>query len=107
MPVILLFCAVGSFAINNTVFGIGVMLVLGVIAYVMEVNRFPIAPVILGIVMGPLLEKSFMTSMIIADGNLLGFFERPIAAGLGVFAILLWTSPLWMRLLRKWVRAQT
>ncbi len=107
MPVILLFCAVGSFAINNTVFGIGVMLVLGLIAYVMEVNRFPIAPVILGIVMGPLLEKSFMTSMIIADGNLLGFFERPIAAGLGVFAILLWTSPLWMRLLRRRLAPQT
>ena len=57
MPIILLFCAVGSFAINNTVFGIGVMLVLGLIAYVMEINRFPIAPVILGIVMGPAARK--------------------------------------------------
>ncbi|MBE0532365.1 MAG: tripartite tricarboxylate transporter permease [Rhodospirillales bacterium] len=101
MPVILLFCVVGSFAINNTVFGIGVMLLLGLVAYVMECNRLPIAPVILGIVMGRLLESSFMTSMIIADGNLLGFFERPIAAGLGAFAILIWTSPLWMRLVRR------
>ncbi len=101
MPAILTFCIVGSFAINNTVFGVGVMLVMGIIAYIMETNGFPIAPVILGIVMGPLLEKSFMTSMIIADGNFLGFFERPIAAFLGVMAIIVWTSPLWVKPLRR------
>ena len=52
MPVILLFCIVGSFAINNTVFDVGVMLVAGIVAYVLEENGFPIAPAILGVVLG-------------------------------------------------------
>jgi putative tricarboxylic transport membrane protein len=100
MPVILLFCIVGAFAINNTVFGVMVMLVLGVMAYLMEENGFPVAPTILGIVLGPMLEDNFMSSMIKADGDLLGFFSRPIAAGLGVLFILLWLLPL-ARLLRQ------
>ena len=101
MPVILLFCIVGSFAINNTAFGVGVMLVLGVMAFVMEENGFPVAPAILGIVLGPLLEDSFMTSMIKADGSLLGFFSRPIAAGLGIVTLAVWLLPLALRLFRS------
>ena len=94
MPIILLFCIVGAFAINNTVFGVTVMLILGVMAYLMEENGFPVAPTILGIVLGPMLEDNFMSSMIKADGDLLAFFSRPIAATLGVLLILLWLVPL-------------
>lgn len=101
MPVILLFCVVGSFAINNTVFGVTVMLVLGVIAWIMEENGFPIAPAILGIVLGPLLEDSFISSMIKADGDLLAFFARPIAAGLGVVTLTIWFAPLLLRRYRR------
>jgi putative tricarboxylic transport membrane protein len=90
MPIILLFCIVGAFAINNTVFGVGIILVLGLLAFVMEENGFPIAPAILGIVLGPLLEDNFMSSMIKADGSLLGFFERPIAAVLGTITLAIW-----------------
>jgi TctA family transporter len=101
MPVILMFCVVGSFAINNTVFGVTVMLILGVMAYVMEENGFPVAPTILGIVLGPMLEDNFMSSMIKADGSLLGFFSRPIAAVLGTLVILLWLLPLLGMLRRR------
>jgi putative tricarboxylic transport membrane protein len=102
MPIILMFCIVGTFAINNTVFDVGVMLVLGVLAYLMEENGFPVAPAILGLVLGPLLQETFMTSMIKSGGDLLAFFDRPIAAGLGVVTILLWLSPLLIRLHRHW-----
>ncbi len=101
MPIILIFCIVGAFAINNTVFGVGVMLVLGLIAFVMEENAFPIAPAILGIVLGIMVEENFMTSMIKSDGNLLAFFERPIAAVLGVVTIAVWTLPLILALRRR------
>jgi TctA family transporter len=100
MPIILVFCVVGAFAINNTVFGVTVMLVLGLMAYIMEENGFPIAPTILGIVLGRMLEDNFMSSMIKADGNLLGFFDRPIAAVLGVATILIWTLPMILKGLR-------
>jgi len=101
LPIIVVFCMVGSFAINNTVFGIGVMLVLGVLAWVMESSGYPVAPVILGIVIGPLLEQNFMISMMIADGSILGFFSRPIAAILGVITIVVWLTPLVLALSRR------
>ena len=94
MPVILLFCIVGAFAINNTVFAVGVILVFGVAAYFMEENGFPVGPAILGVILGTMLEEHFITSMIKSDGRFLGFFERPIAAGLGVLTILVWLWPL-------------
>lgn len=90
MPVILVFCVVGSFAINNSVWGIGIMLVMGVVAYIMEENGFPIAPTILGLVLGPMIEANFMTSMMKANGSIIGFFERPIAGVLGVVTLLVW-----------------
>jgi TctA family transporter len=93
MPIILLFCVVGAFAINNAVFDVGVMLAFGLLAYVMEANRFPIAPTILGIVLGGMLEQHFVTSMIKADGQFLAFVERPIAGGLAVLTGLVWISP--------------
>jgi TctA family transporter len=101
MPIILLFCMVGTFAINNTAFGVGVMLVAGVVAYVLEANDFPIAPAILGVVLGGMLEENFITSMIKADGNMLAFFERPIAATLAVVTILVWFTPAVLALWRR------
>jgi len=100
MPLILLFCIVGTFAINNTVFDIGVMLVAGVIAYVLEANRFPIAPAILGVVLGGMLEENFITSMIKSDGNLAAFVGRPIAAGLAFLTFLVWFALPLMRMIR-------
>lgn len=98
MPVILIFCIVGAFAINNSVFGVGIMLVFGILGFLMEENDIPLAPAILGLVLGPMLEKNFITSMIKSDGSFAAFFERPIAAGLGVFAIAVWCVPvlLWV-----------
>jgi putative tricarboxylic transport membrane protein len=93
MPVILLFCIVGSFAINNTGFDVGIMLIAGFAAWVLEENEFPITPLILGVVLGAMLEDHFVSSMIKSDGNLLAFFERPIAATLGVITFVIWLAP--------------
>ena len=106
MPCILAFCIVGAFATNNAIFNVSVMLAFGVLGFFMEENEIPIAPCILGIVLGGMLEANFVTSMIKADGDLLAFFERPIAAGLGIFTILVWTSPLILRAVRASRRAR-
>lgn len=107
MPLILMFCMVGAFAINNTVFGITVMLVLGILAYLMEENGFPVAPAILGIVLGGMVEDNFMASMIKADGSMLGFFSRPIAATLGVITIMLWLTPIIAALWKQYRRMRS
>lgn len=101
MPVILAFCIVGSFATNNAVFNIGVMLAFGILGFFMEENEIPLAPCILGIVLGGMVESHFVSTMIRSDGNLLAFFERPIAAFLGIATILIWLSPLLLRLWRR------
>ncbi|MBF6618076.1 tripartite tricarboxylate transporter permease [Pollutimonas thiosulfatoxidans] len=101
MPLILVFCIVGSYAINNSIFDVGVMLAFGVLAYLMEENGFPIAPTILGVVLGTMLEENYISSVIKSDGNIIAFFERPIAGTLGVVTILIWTAPLLLRYLRK------
>lgn len=95
VPIILLFCVVGSFAMTNSPYGIGVMLVMGILGWIMEENGIPIAPAILGLVLGEMLEQNFMTSMIKSDGSLLGFFARPIAATLGIMTVALWGLMLW------------
>src|SRR5215208_881313 len=101
MPLILLFCVVGTFAINNTTFEVGVMLVAGIIAYLLEANGFPIAPAILGVVLGGMLEENFITSMIKSNGNLGAFFGRPIALGLALVTLVVWFAPLVLRALRR------
>ena len=101
MPLILLFCIVGAYSINNSAFDVSIMLAFGLLAYLMEENGFPIAPTILGVVLGGMLEENFVSSMIKSDGNIVAFFDRPIAGTLGVLTILIWMSPLVMRLIRK------
>ncbi len=94
MPLILIFCIVGVFAINNSIFDVVVMLCVGVLAYLMEENDFPIAPAVLGVVLGGMLEENFVFSMIKADGDFMMFFSRPIALGLGLFSIAIWVLPI-------------
>lgn len=95
LPIILLFCVVGSFAMTNSIFGVIIMVSMGVLGWVMEEHGFPIAPAILGLVLGEMLEQNFMTSMIKADGAFLHFFERPIAGSLGVVTLLIWGVMFW------------
>jgi putative tricarboxylic transport membrane protein len=93
VPIILIFCIVGSFAITNSTYGIVLMLIFGVLGWLMESHDIPVAPLVLGIVLGELVEQSFLTSMIKADGQFLGFFSRPSAGVLGAVTLLVWA---WM-----------
>jgi TctA family transporter len=101
MPAILMCCIVGSFAINNSLFDVGIMMVMGMIGYLMESNEIPVAPVVLGLVLGPIVEQNFMVSMIKTQWDLLQFFTRPISAALGGMTLLLWFVPLMVAFLRK------
>ncbi len=101
MPLILLFCLVGSFAINNSPFGVVVMVAAGVVGFFMERWGFPVAPTILGVVLGTMLEEHFFSSLVKADGNFFVFFERPIAGALGGLTVLIWMWPLAAALWRR------
>jgi TctA family transporter len=97
MPMILLCCAVGAFATGNNLFAVVIVAAFGVIGYVMEANGFPVAAMVLGIVMGTMVEQSLVTSLIKSDGSLLPFFDRPVSAVLATMTIaaLLWPVGAW------------
>ena len=105
MPIVLLFAIVGAYAINNSMMGVIIALVAGVASFFMQENDFPVAPLILGMVIGGLLEQNFMQGMIAQRGDLTAFFGRPLAAGLGTLTILIWVSPVialvWRRRSRR------
>jgi len=102
MPSILAFCIIGAFAVENTSLAVGVMLGMGLVGYVLEENGFPLAPAILGLVIGPMLEENFLTSLTRARGDLLAFVERPVSAGLASVTLALWVLPLLFWLWRRW-----
>jgi putative tricarboxylic transport membrane protein len=77
------------------------MLAFGLLGWLMESNGFPIAPTILGVVLGGMLEQNFVSSLIKAGDNPLAFFERPIAGSLGIATILIWLSPVLLRFARR------
>jgi TctA family transporter len=101
MPLILLFCVVGSYSINNSLFDVGTTLAFGVIAYLMEENGFPLAPTILGIILGGMLEDNFISSMIKSNGHFMAFFDRPIAGTLGAVTLAIWIVPFVVRGVRR------
>jgi TctA family transporter len=98
MPVILVCCAVGAFATGNNLFAVVLVAVFGMVGYVMEKNGYPVAAMVLGIVMGTMVEQSFVTSLIKSDGSLLPFFDRPVSAVLAAMTItaLLWPGFIWI-----------
>jgi TctA family transporter len=101
LPAILLFCIVGAFAIEGKTFDVGVMLAMGVLGFVLERGAFPVGPVVLGIVLGPMLEHNFMISMINSGGSLLAFFDRRVAGLLGALTLVVWLLPLVLALWRR------
>ncbi len=92
MPVVFVLCTVGAFAITSRVFDIYVMLFFGLLGYVLRELKFPMAPLILGLVLGELLDKNLLRGLSLADGDITPFFTRPISAGL---ALLTLTAALW------------
>ncbi len=107
MPIILCFCIVGAFAINNSILDLWIMLAAGVLGYLMISAKFPLAPAILGLVLGNMLENSFMGSMLKTEGNVFEFVSRPISAVLAALVLLIFLSPLISRLILKNRRALT
>jgi putative tricarboxylic transport membrane protein len=92
-PLILLFCLIGAYSINNTLFDVGLMLLFGVVGYLMKKFGYEGAPLVLAFVLGPMLENSLRQSLLISDGSFTIFFTRPIAlVGVAVALLMLVSS---------------
>lgn len=102
-PLIILFCLIGSYSINNSVFDILVMVVFGVSGYVLRKYRYEEAPLVLAFVLGPMMEKAFRQSLIMSNGSPFIFFTRPISAlAIGIsIAVFISTSIAFFRKVRE------
>lgn len=87
MPIIFVLCTVGSFAIASRLFDVYVMLAIGVGAFFLRRRGYEMAPFVLGLVLGDLLDKSLRRGLVLSDGSLTPFFTRPICAALAVVTI--------------------
>lgn len=100
-PTILLLCILGTFATNNSLFDLWTLALVGALVWLLEANDYPAAPLVLGLVLGRVVEENFMMSMIKSDGDLLTFFSRPISGTLGVLTLIVWLLPPLVALLRR------
>jgi putative tricarboxylic transport membrane protein len=80
MPIVFMLCAVGAFATASRLFDVYVMLAIGVAAFFLRRRGYEMAPLVLGLVLGPLLDKSLRRGLVLSDGSLAPFFTRPISA---------------------------
>jgi putative tricarboxylic transport membrane protein len=80
VPIILVLCTIGTFALASRLFDIWVMVAFGVLGFVLRKYGYPMAPLVLGIVLGDLLEKNFRRGLVLSDGDLTPFVTRPISA---------------------------
>jgi len=87
MPVVFVLCTIGSFAIAGRLFDVWVMLGFGVLGFALRQMDYPMAPLVLGIVLGDILDKSLRRGLVLSDGDPSPFFARPISAVLAAVTL--------------------
>jgi putative tricarboxylic transport membrane protein len=93
-PLILGFCAVGVYSVRQSVIDLWLLSFFGLLGYLFRIYDYPAPPLVLGLVLGPLIERSLRQSMVLSQGSATIFFTRPISAGLIVISIVLLAAPL-------------
>ena len=100
-PLILLFCLIGVYSVNNVVFDIYIMLIFGIMGYLMKKFGYEGAPLVLAFVLGPLMENNLRKSLIMSQGDFTIFLARPLAAASLIVALFLLISPIIPRMGKK------
>lgn len=100
-PIILVFCAVGTFAINNNIYDVFLMLGAGVVGYFLVKLNFSMPPIILGLILSGTIELNLRRTMVLFDGRVSGFLKHPIALVLLGIAVLSLLYPVIMNVLKK------
>jgi putative tricarboxylic transport membrane protein len=93
MPVIVVICAIGAYTVHNSMFDVWLMMVFGVMGYVFKKLDYPLAPLVLALVLGDRAEDSFRQSMLISQGDLTIFFANKLVGTITTLSLLLLFSP--------------
>jgi putative tricarboxylic transport membrane protein len=100
-PAIVMFCVLGVFALNNRTFDIWILIVTGILAYILDQLGVDMAPIILGFILGPLIEKYYRMGMISENGNFSMILQRPIAVVCLIISLLFVFVPLSSKKIRQ------
>ena len=92
-PALLLLTVIGAYALNNSWFDVGVMLVLGAFGYLLTIAGFPVYPIVLGLVLGPILESESRRALVMAGGDWTVFLTRPVSLAFLCLAVLVLVGP--------------
>jgi len=99
-PVIIVICAIGAYTVHNSMFDVYLMLIFGVLGYAFKKLGYPLAPLVLALVLGDRAEENFRNAIKGSQGDLSIFFSNALVGGLTTLALLLLFSPLIRTLLR-------
>jgi TctA family transporter len=103
---ILIFSVIGAYALRNSLFDVGLVLIFGVIGYAMEKADMPLPPVILGLILGPMIEENLRVGLIKTDGSFLPFLTRPVSFGLVVILAALFLGDPLRKLITSWWKSR-
>jgi len=102
-PVIIVICAIGAYTVHSSMFDVVMMMVFGVVGYLFKKLRYPLAPLVLALVLGDMAEASFRQSMLLSQGSLAIFWSNGLVGTITGLALLLLVWPLWGRA-KTWAR---
>ena len=100
-PIIIVICAIGSYTVHNAMLDIWFMLLFGVIGYVFKKLDYPLAPLVLALVLGDRAEDSFRQSMLISQGEVSVFFSNWLVGGITALSLVMLFWPLVSRLIAR------
>jgi putative tricarboxylic transport membrane protein len=98
---IVVFALLGAYASNSSTADVAILIVIGLVGYIMRVYDFPVAPVLVGMILGPLAEQQLRRALAISQGDPSVFLTRPIAATLLAIAVVIVAAPSLLRLARR------
>jgi putative tricarboxylic transport membrane protein len=93
-PVIIVICAIGAYTVHSSMFDVAMMMVFGVVGYLFKKLKYPLAPLVLALVLGDMAEASFRQSMLLSQGSLAVFWANPLVGSLTGLALLMLVWPL-------------
>jgi len=100
-PVIVVICAIGAYTVHSSMFDVVMMMVFGVVGYLFKKLKYPMAPLVLALVLGDKAEDSFRQAMLVSQGELSVLWSNPLVGTISTLALLLLAWPLISKLIHK------
>ncbi|WP_170975870.1 tripartite tricarboxylate transporter permease, partial [Rhizobium sp. FY34] len=94
-PIIMLFVTIGVYAVNNSMFDLYMLLAIGLVAYLLDKLHFPSAPIILGVILGPIAESQLALAMTISGGNASALVASPMSMAMVALTLFILAAPVW------------